>query len=93
MEKGEEQPGLNFESSAELNLNKNKTYSFKQQTGVVFFNSSGYWRIKGDTLSLLNHDTSLLNGTPIANQMFLLKKSRLVEIINSKPTNLKLKKN
>jgi len=82
----------NFENSAGLYLNKDKTYSFKQQTGMVFFNASRDWSMRSDTLFLVNRDTSLLNGTPITNQMFLLKKSRLVEIVDSKLTNLKLKK-
>lgn len=82
----------NFENSVDLHLNKDKTYSFKQQTGLVFFNSFGGWEIRDDTLFLDNRDTSLLNGTPINNQIFLLKRSRLVEIIDSRLTNLKLKK-
>ena len=49
----------NFGNSTLLQLNQDKSYEIKQQSGIVFFKSKGDWNIDKDAPRLINKDTSL----------------------------------
>jgi hypothetical protein len=70
----------NFENGAELQLFRDSTYVYHQQAGLVFFSGKGLWKLNNDTLILMNTDTTISEGTPIGNQLFIIRSNKLEEI-------------
>jgi hypothetical protein len=83
---------LNFENATYLQLNSDNSYEFKQQVGLVIFKGNGNWSLVNDSLRLTNMDSSLSNGTPIPQQVFLIKGTKLVEVSEDRLHGLKLKR-
>ena len=80
------------EFSSILFLDRDSTYVFGQQTGLVLFRSVGKWTVLNDTIYLNHEQSEIANGTQIGNQIFVLKGGKILEIINGKPSGLTLKR-
>lgn len=80
------------EISSNLFLHRDSTYVFSQQAGLVLFRSVGKWTVMNDTIYLNCEQSAIDNGTHIGNQKYAFKAGVLLEIVNGKPSGLKMKR-
>ena len=79
----------NSENSTTLAINKDQTFKYTMQSGLIFLISSGKWKIKRDTLFLENTDTSSINE--LKQIKFLIKGRKLLEVRDNKLPGITLK--
>ena len=73
-----------------LNLREDKGFMYEQRIGNIWIISKGTWQIDGDNLLLL--DTIPNNVIEVKQQVFLIRKGKLVEIPKYDQKRIILKK-